>query len=243
MVDGKKTVLEIEDLSVYYGYISALDHVSLHVEQGEIITLIGSNGAGKTTTLMAVSGLAAKTNGTIRFKGQDITKTAPDKIVKMEMCHVPEGRKIFPALSVYENLIAGSLGNPALKKERIQELIEEQFNLFPRLKERIGQAGGSLSGGEQQMLAISRGLMMDPDIVMLDEPSLGLAPIIVEDIFELIMKIRDMGKTILLIEQNASMALSIADRGYVLENGRIIMEGKGKELLVNPKVKAAYLGA
>lgn len=243
MVDGKKTVLEIEDLSVHYGYISALDHVSLHVEQGEIITLIGSNGAGKTTTLMAVSGLAVKTNGTIRFKGQDITKTAPDKIVKMGLCHVPEGRKIFPALSVYENLIAGSLGNPALKKERIQELIEEQFNLFPRLKERIGQAGGSLSGGEQQMLAISRGLMMDPDIVMLDEPSLGLAPIIVEDIFELIMKIRDMGKTILLIEQNASMALSIADRGYVLENGRIIMEGKGKELLVNPKVKAAYLGA
>ena len=235
--------LRLEYLSVNYGYISALEGISLHVDQGEIITLIGSNGAGKTTTLMSISGLAAKAEGTVWFKGENITKMAPDRIVKMGMCHVPEGRKIFPALSVYENLIAGSLGNPSLTKNRIQELIEEQYRLFPRLKERIGQAGGSLSGGEQQMLAISRGLMMDPDIVMLDEPSLGLAPIIVEDIFELILKIRDMGKTILLIEQNASMALSIADRGYVLENGRIIMEGKGRELLADPKVKAAYLGA
>ncbi|OUQ13975.1 ABC transporter ATP-binding protein [Lachnoclostridium sp. An14] len=239
----KHTVLKVENLSVNYGYISALEGISLHVDQGEIITLIGSNGAGKTTTLMSISGLAAKAEGTVWFKGENITKMAPDRIVKMGMCHVPEGRKIFPALSVYENLIAGSLGNPSLTKNRIQELIEEQYRLFPRLKERIGQAGGSLSGGEQQMLAISRGLMMDPDIVMLDEPSLGLAPIIVEDIFELILKIRDMGKTILLIEQNASMALSIADRGYVLENGRIIMEGKGRELLADPKVKAAYLGA
>ena len=239
----KHTVLKVENLSVNYGYISALEGISLHVDQGEIITLIGSNGAGKTTTLMSISGLAAKAEGTVWFKGENITKMAPDRIVKMGMCHVPEGRKIFPALSVYENLIDGSLGNPSLTKNRIQELIEEQYRLFPRLKERIGQAGGSLSGGEQQMLAISRGLMMDPDIVMLDEPSLGLAPIIVEDIFELILKIRDMGKTILLIEQNASMALSIADRGYVLENGRIIMEGKGRELLADPKVKAAYLGA
>lgn len=239
----KHTVLKVENLSVNYGHISALEGISLHVDQGEIITLIGSNGAGKTTTLMSISGLAAKAEGTVWFKGENITKMAPDRIVKMGMCHVPEGRKIFPALSVYENLIAGSLGNPSLTKNRIQELIEEQYRLFPRLKERIGQAGGSLSGGEQQMLAISRGLMMDPDIVMLDEPSLGLAPIIVEDIFELILKIRDMGKTILLIEQNASMALSIADRGYVLENGRIIMEGKGRELLADPKVKAAYLGA
>lgn len=239
----KHTVLKVENLSVNYGYISALEGISLHVDQGEIITLIGSNGAGKTTTLMSISGLAAKAEGTVWFKGENITKMAPDRIVKMGMCHVPEGRKIFPALSVYENLIAGSLGNPSLTKNRIQELIEEQYRLFPRLKERIGQAGGSLSGGEQQMLAISRGLMMDPDIVMLDEPSLGLAPIIVEDIFELILKIRDMGKTILLIEQNASMALSIADRGYVLETGRIIMEGKGRELLADPKVKAAYLGA
>lgn len=238
----KKTILKIEHLSVNYGYISALDDISMHVDEGEIITLIGSNGAGKTTTLMSVSGLTNKAQGTIVFKDRDITKMAPDKIVKLGMCHVPEGRKIFPALTVYENLIAGSLGNPSLSKSRVQELVEEQYQLFPRLKERINQAGGSLSGGEQQMLAISRGLMMDPEIVMLDEPSLGLAPIIVEDIFELILKVRDMGKTILLIEQNASMALSIADRGYVLENGKIIMEGKGKELLEDPKVKDAYLG-
>lgn len=236
-------MLKIENLSVNYGYITALTEVSLQVEKGEIITLIGSNGAGKTTTLSATSGIVPKAGGKVVFKGQDITKMAPDKIVKMGMCHVPEGRKIFPALTVYENLIAGSLGNPKLSKNRINELVEEQYMLFPRLKERISQAGGSLSGGEQQMLAISRGLMMDPDIVMLDEPSLGLAPIIVEDIFDLILKIRDMGKTILLIEQNASMALSIADRGYVLENGRIVMQGKGKDLLVDPRVKAAYLGA
>lgn len=236
-------MLKVEGLSVNYGYITALRDITFHVDKGEIITLIGSNGAGKTTTLGAVSGLVPKAAGTVKFKDKDITKMAPDKIVKMGMCHVPEGRKIFPALTVYENLIAGSLGNPSLSKDKVKELIEEQYALFPRLKERIGQAGGSLSGGEQQMLAISRGLMMDPDIVMLDEPSLGLAPIIVEDIFELILKIRDMGKTILLIEQNASMALSIADRGYVLENGRIIMEGKGKDLMVDPQVKAAYLGA
>ena len=229
-------MLKVENLSVNYGYITALSEISFHVDQGEIITLIGSNGAGKTTSLHAISGLVHKA-------GTDISRMAPDKIVKMGMCHVPEGRKIFPALSVYENLIAGSLGNPKLSKNRIQELLEEQYKLFPRLKERLTQAGGSLSGGEQQMLAISRGLMMDPDIVMLDEPSLGLAPIIVEGIFDLILQIRDMGKTILLIEQNASMALSIADRGYVLETGKIIMEGKGKDLLTDPRVKAAYLGA
>ena len=236
-------MLKVENLSVNYGYITALSEISFHVDQGEIITLIGSNGAGKTTSLHAISGLVHKAGGSVQFKGTDISRMAPDKIVKMGMCHVPEGRKIFPALSVYENLIAGSLGNPKLSKNRIQELLEEQYKLFPRLKERLTQAGGSLSGGEQQMLAISRGLMMDPDIVMLDEPSLGLAPIIVEGIFDLILQIRDMGKTILLIEQNASMALSIADRGYVLETGKIIMEGKGKDLLTDLRVKAAYLGA
>ena len=236
-------MLKVENLSVNYGYITALSEISFHVDQGEIITLIGSNGAGKTTSLHAISGLVHKAGGSVQFKGNEISRMAPDKIVKMGMWHVPEGRKIFPALAVYENLIAGSLGNPKLSKNRIQELLEEQYKLFPRLKERLTQAGGSLSGGEQQMLAISRGLMMDPDIVMLDEPSLGLAPIIVEGIFDLILQIRDMGKTILLIEQNASMALSIADRGYVLETGKIIMEGKGKDLLTDPRVKAAYLGA
>lgn len=236
-------MLKIENLSVNYGYITALTNISLEVKQGEIITLIGSNGAGKTTTLMSVSGLVTKKGGSITFHGSDITGMAPNKIVKMGLCHVPEGRKIFPALSVYENLISGTLGNPKLSKQRIQELLEEQYTLFPKLKDRTKQAGGSLSGGEQQMLAIARGLMMDPELVMLDEPSLGLAPIIVEDIFELILKVRGMGKTILLIEQNASMALSVADRGYVLENGKIILTGPGKELLVDPEVKRAYLGA
>lgn len=236
-------MLEIQNLSVNYGYITALTGISLHVDEGEIITLIGGNGAGKTTTLMSVSGLVDKAGGTVTFRGTDITRRAPDRIVKMGISHVPEGRKIFPALTVYENLIAGTLGNPALTKPRIEELIAENYTLFPRLKERHTQGGGSLSGGEQQMLAIARGLMMDPDLIMLDEPSLGLAPIIVEEIFELILKIRDKGKTVLLIEQNASMALSIADRGYVLETGRVILEGQGKQLLSNPEVKRAYLGA
>ena len=235
-------MLKIENLSVNYGYITALTGINLEVNKGEIVTLIGGNGAGKTTTLMSISGLVQKASGKITFKGEDITKTAPDKIVKMGVCHVPEGRKIFPVLTVYENLIAGTLGNPTLKKSQISDLVEKNYELFPRLKERSKQNGGSLSGGEQQMLAIARGLMMDPDIIMLDEPSLGLAPIIVEEIFELILKIRKSGKTVLLIEQNASMALSIADRGYVLEIGNVILEGKGKDLLVNPEVKKAYLG-
>lgn len=236
-------MLKIENLVVNYGYISALRDVSLEVNEGEIITLIGSNGAGKTTTLTAVSNLKKKESGKILFKGEDITNMAPHKIVKMGMCHVPEGRRIFPALSVKENLMAGTFGNPSLKKAKINDLFEEVYTLFPRLKERMNQDGGTLSGGEQQMLAIARGMMMDPDIIMLDEPSLGLAPIIVEEIFELILKIRNNGKTILLIEQNASMALSIADRGYVMENGKITLTGKGRDLLVNQEVQAAYLGA
>lgn len=236
-------MLKVENLVVSYGHINALRGISFEVNQGEIISLIGANGAGKTTALMAVSNLAGKESGRISFMDRDITAMPPHKIVKMGICHVPEGRKIFPELTVYENMISGSFGNPNLGRERMDELVEEQFTMFPRLRERRNQAGGTLSGGEQQMLAIARGLMMDPKIIMLDEPSLGLAPIVVEEIFELIRKIRDYGKTILLIEQNASMALSIADRGYVLETGKIIMEGKGKELLVDPRVKAAYLGA
>ena len=235
-------MLEISGLAVNYGYVRALTGVDITVKKGEIISLIGGNGAGKTTTLMAVSGLVEKQQGRIRFKDKDITRMAPDKIVQMGLAHVPEGRKIFPGLTVYENLIAGTVGNPKLNKQQIQGLMEENFKLFPRLKERLQQGGGSLSGGEQQMLAIARGLMMDPDLVMLDEPSLGLAPIVVEEIFELILKIRDLGKTVLLIEQNASMALSIADRAYVLELGKVIMEGPGKQLLYDPAVKHAYLG-
>lgn len=235
-------MLKVENLVVNYGYINALRGISFEVKKGEIISLIGANGAGKTTTLNAISGLVGKETGRITFMGQDITKVPAHKIVKMGMCHVPEGRKIFPELTVYENMISGLFGNKDIGKKRTEELIEEQFTLFPRLKERQYQAGGTLSGGEQQMLAIARGLMMDPEIIMLDEPSLGLAPIIVEEIFDLILKIKDSGKTVLLIEQNASMALSIADRGYVLENGIVALSGTGKELLTNPEVQKAYLG-
>ena len=235
-------MLEIDHLSVNYGYITALSGVSFKINEGEIVSLIGGNGAGKTTTLMAVSNLVEKTGGKVVFKGADITRAAPDRIVKQGISHIPEGRKIFPGLTVYENLIAGTIGNPSLTKEKIAENLERSYDMFPRLKERRRQSGGSLSGGEQQMLAISRGLMMDPELLMLDEPSLGLAPIIVEEIFELIIKIRSMGKTILLIEQNASMALSIADRGYVLETGIIKLEGSGSALLNNPEVKKVYLG-
>nr|WP_180487557.1 ABC transporter ATP-binding protein [Treponema socranskii] len=235
-------MLSIKNLSVNYGSISALRDENIEVRSGELVTLIGGNGAGKTSTLMAISNLVPKSGGTIMFKGKDITNLAPDKIVKMGLAHIPEGRRIFPALTVYENLVTGTMGNPTIKNKDIPLLIEEQYALFPRLKEREKQAGGSLSGGEQQMLAIARGLMLKPDIIMLDEPSLGLAPIIVEEIFELLAKLKAGGKTILLIEQNASMALSIADRGYVLATGEVIMEGTGKELLSDPQVIKAYLG-
>lgn len=239
----KETILKVSDLSVNYGYVAAVRNVHLQVCKNEIVTLIGSNGAGKTTTLMAISNLVEKSSGQILFDNEDIGKLPPDQVVRKGIAHVPEGRKIFPRLSVYENLLVGSLGNPKLKKTEIEEQIEYIFSLFPRLKERRKQAGGSLSGGEQQMLAIGRGLMMKPELIMLDEPSMGLAPIIVEDIFELILKIRDTGKTILLIEQNASMALSIADGAYVLETGKITMEGKGSDLLNDENVKKVYLGA
>lgn len=235
-------MLKIENLEVFYGYVNALRGINLEVRQGEIVTLIGSNGAGKTTTLMSISGLVPKSGGTIRFRDQDITKMPANKIVHLGIAHVPEGRKIFPGISVKDNLRAGALGNRSLTKKRIEELYEEVFELFPRLRERQTQAGGSLSGGEQQMLAIARGMMMDPDLLMLDEPSLGLAPIVVEEIFELLQRIHASGKTILLIEQNASMALSIADRGYVMETGDIVLEGPGKELLRNPEVQKVYLG-
>ncbi|MDO5406775.1 MAG: ABC transporter ATP-binding protein [Eubacteriales bacterium] len=236
-------MLSIRDLSVNYGRISALRGVNIDINKGEIVTIIGSNGAGKSTTLMSVSGLVQKADGIVTFKEKDITNMPADKIAKLGIAHVPEGRRVFPSFTVYENLLAGARGNPSLKKTDIDRLIEEQFVLFPRLKERIKQAAGSLSGGEQQMLAIARGLMMDPELIMLDEPSLGLAPIIIEEIFKLILRIKEQGKTVLLIEQNASLALSIADRGYVLEVGEVTLTGTGKELLGNEDVKKAYLGA
>lgn len=236
-------MLRIENLVVNYGYVNALRKVSFDVNKGEIITLIGANGAGKTTTLKAISNLVKKESGHIYFNDQEITNIPAHKIVDLGICHVPEGRLIFPELTVRDNLISGTFGNKKLSNARKAELLEEMYSWFPRLKERYRQEGGTLSGGEQQMLAIARGLMMDPTIVMLDEPSLGLAPIIVEEIFELILKIRENGKTILLIEQNATMALSIADRGYVMENGEITITGTGKELLRDKKVQEAYLGS
>ena len=236
-------ILRIEKLSVSYGHIRALSDISLEVRQGEIVTLIGSNGAGKSSTLMAVSGLAEKAGGRVFFKDRDITDLPPHAITRLGICHVPEGRHIFPALSVRDNLIAGTIGNSKIGKEETRRLMDQVFELFPRLKERGRQMGGSLSGGEQQMLAIARGLMMDPQLVMLDEPSLGLAPFLVEEIFELLMKIQRTGRTILLIEQNAAMALQVADRGYVLVTGRVKQHGTGRELLQDPEVKAAYLGA
>ena len=206
------------------------------------MSLIGANGAGKTTTLMAVSGLAAKSGGSVSFAGEDITRERASRIVQRGICHVPEGRHIFPRMTVEENLGAGSFGDRAISRVKVREKVEEMYDLFPRLKERKSQLGGTLSGGEQQMLAIARGLMFDPRLVMFDEPSMGLAPIVVEEIFGLILKIKEMGKTILLIEQNASMALQIADWGYVLETGEITLQGAGRDLLADENVKKAYLG-
>jgi branched-chain amino acid transport system ATP-binding protein len=236
-------LLTVENLVVNYGYIHALLGIDFHVEEGEIITLIGSNGAGKTTSLMSISGLLKKADGKITFMGQDISSMKPHNIARLGISHVPEGRKIFPELSVDENLKVGTIANPRFEKQKSLEVRDRVYKLFPRLKERLNQGGGTLSGGEQQMLAIGRGLMMEPKLLILDEPSLGLAPNIVENIFELITQIRDDGITILLVEQNASMALAVADRGYVLENGKIILEGSGESLLVNEEVRRAYLGA
>ena len=235
-------MLKIENLSVDYGNISALRDVSLEVKENQIVSLIGANGAGKTTTLMAVSGLAAKSGGSVSFAGEDITRERASRIVQRGICHVPEGRHIFPRMTVEENLVAGSFGDRAISRVKVREKVEEMYDLFPRLKERKSQLGGTLSGGEQQMLAIARGLMFDPRLVMFDEPSMGLAPIVVEEVFGLILKIKEMGKTILLIEQNASMGLQIADWGYVLETGEITLQGAGRDLLADENVKKAYLG-
>lgn len=234
-------MLKVEGLKVRYGAIEAVKGIDLEVNDGEIVTLIGSNGAGKSSTLMAISNLIKKT-GKVHFDGADISSMEPSFIVKKGVCHVPEGRHIFPFLTVEENLLMGDFGNTSGDKDRMKRNMEHVYELFPRLKERQRQNGGTLSGGEQQMLAIGRGLMLDPKIMMLDEPSLGLAPILVDQIFELILRIRDHGKTILLIEQNANMALQIADRAYVMETGTISMSGDAEQLSGDERVIKAYLG-
>ncbi len=233
-------MLEVKNLCVNYGAIKALHGISFDVNQGEIITLIGSNGAGKTTTLHSISNIIKKQKGTIIFNGDDITNLGADKIVAKNLIQVPEGRRVFANLSVLENLQLGAY----LRKDKagIEKDIEHVFTLFPRLKERVKQAAGTLSGGEQQMLAMGRALMSQPKLLLLDEPSMGLAPILVDEIFEIIKRINADGTTILLVEQNAFKALSIADRAYVLETGEIIKSGNATELLNDDSVKKAYLG-
>ena len=235
-------MLKVKNLKVNYGHISALNGISFEVPDNSIVSLIGANGAGKTTTLMAISGLVDAAEGQILLDDMDITDCRPNSIVQMGVCHVPEGRHVFPELSVYENLVAGAIPCKKLPRAELQNRIEQQFELFPRLKERSSQMAGTMSGGEQQMLAISRGLMSNPKLLMLDEPSLGLAPIFVEEIFNMIEKVRKAGTTVLLIEQNASIALQISDYAYAIELGRISLSGTGQELLNSEDVKRVYLG-
>ena len=233
-------MLKVDNLHTYYGKIEALKGISVSVEEGEIVTLIGANGAGKSTTLKTLSGQIAPGSGTIEFLGQKIGGMPAHKVTELGIIQVPEGRRIFPRMTVLENLEMGAfLRND---KDEIEKDTEHVFELFPRLKERIAQRGGTLSGGEQQMLAMGRALMARPKLLMLDEPSMGLAPVVVETIFEIIQKLNADGITILLVEQNANLALSVADRGYVLETGEIKLTGTGKELLANDEVRKAYLG-
>jgi branched-chain amino acid transport system ATP-binding protein len=232
--------LEVENLNVYYGAIHALHGVSFQVEEGEIVTLIGANGAGKSTTLRTISGLLQPRTGFVKFKGKDITTTPAEQIVRLGISQVPEGRKIFAPLTVRENLMMGAYTRE--DKNEIEQSMSRVFASFPRLKERIDQLGGTLSGGEQQMLATGRGLMSKPSLLLLDEPSMGLSPILVEEIFRIIQEINQQGTTILLVEQNALMALSISHRAYVLETGRVVLSGNAKEVAENSQVKSAYLG-
>ena len=234
-------MLEIRDLHVSYGAIHAVQGVSFEMNQGEIVALIGSNGAGKSTILRTISGLEHAKSGSIVFQGTELTKMKPHKIVELGIAHVPEGRRIFPKLTVTENLYMGA--NLVKDKQTIRDGLERVFTIFPRLKEREKQQAGTLSGGEQQMLALGRALMTNGSLLMLDEPSMGLAPIIVEDIFRIIKQINETGTSILLIEQNAFLALNTASHAYVLETGKITMQGPAKDLLVDERVKAAYLGA
>ena len=234
-------ILELEDIHVYYGAIHALKGVSLYVNPGEIVTLIGANGAGKSTTLRAINGLNRPRQGKIRFQGDDITQAAPHRIVKSGISQSPEGRRLFPRMSVIENLEMGAFQRSATKAELLQDM-DHVFQLFPRLAERRTQKAGTLSGGEQQMCAIGRALMAKPKVLLLDEPSMGLAPIFVERIFETVLEVNKEGTPVLLVEQNALMALEVAKRGYVMETGRIALEGPASELKTNEQVRKTYLG-
>jgi branched-chain amino acid transport system ATP-binding protein len=234
------TMLDVQDINVYYGAIHAVKGISFRVEEGEIVTLIGANGAGKTTTLQTVSGLLRSRTGSISFMGEDISNVPASKLVSKGLAQVPEGRRIFLQMSVEENLEMGAFTQPA---SAVDPHLERVYAQFPRLKERRKQVAGTLSGGEQQMLAMGRALMSDPKLLMLDEPSMGLAPILVEQIFDIIRELNQAGSTILLVEQNAQMALSVAHRGYVLETGRVTLTGQGRELLADEAVKKAYLGS
>ena len=233
-------MLEVKDLEVYYGMIQAIKGVSFHVDQGEVIALIGANGAGKTTILHTVTGLLSPKKGSVIFEGQEVTKIPAHKIVSLGMAHVPEGRRVFAELSVYENLKMGAYTRK--DKSEIEENLQKIYERFPRLKERKNQMAGTLSGGEQQMLAMGRALMSQPKIILMDEPSMGLSPILVNEIFDIIQEVSKSGTTVLLVEQNAKKALSIADRAYVLETGKIALEGRAEDLLRDNSIKKAYLG-
>jgi len=233
-------MLSVKNLQVYYGAIQALHGISFEVNEGEIVTLIGANGAGKSTSLRTVSGLIRPRVGTVEFRGRDITRMPAHRIVQMGLVHVPEGRRVFPNLTVTENLLMGAYVQKDRRK--VAELLANVFERFPRLKEREKQEAGTLSGGEQQMLAMGRGLMASPQLLILDEPSMGLSPLLVEEIFRIIQEINQRGTTVLLVEQNAFMALSIAHRAYVLETGTIMLSGSAAELQADPRIRSAYLG-
>lgn len=236
-------LLELKNVASYYGSVQALKSVSLRVEQGEVVTLLGANGAGKSTTLRTISGLLRPASGEVWFEGQPIHELAPEKIVRLGISHVPEGRRIFPGLTVRENIMLGTSNRGRLPKKQMEEEVEEMFDIFPVIKPFENALGWTLSGGQQQMLAVARGLMAKPKLLLLDEPSLGLAPVIVQQLFATIRVIHARGTTILLVEQNANMALSVANRGYVLETGEMKVEGSPRELLGNEEVRAAYLGS
>ena len=240
MRDKIMAMLEVKDLEVYYGMIQAIKGISFEVNKGEVIALIGANGAGKTTTLHTITGLLSPKKGSVIFEGEDITKIPAHKIVSMGMAHVPEGRRVFADLSVYENLKFGAYTRK--DKENLNKDLENIYKRFPRLAERKNQSAGTLSGGEQQMLAMGRALMSKPSIILMDEPSMGLSPILVNEIFDIIESISKSGTTVLLVEQNAKKALSIADRAYVLETGKIVTSGKASDLLEDDSIKKAYLG-